>query len=433
MKVEDIIRGENGDIHFTLKAEPEEWKWYLNYAAGALQKRQPVQGYRVGKAPLGVCMRVFGKELMDRATTFASNDLLDKACAEHGFMPVSDAERTITAADADRFEMEVSFDLYPEITEMDYKGLVIDRPVKHCSEQDIDNEVDRYMKSHLYVHEVPREARMEDIAEVSFTGTHQGRGFPYDHSDKVRFVMGSGILFTGLDEALVGHVAGDDLELSLTMPKDFHREPVAGLTLDLKVHLIGVWARDLLECTDEYVKEHIKDADTVAEFREQLRATIQGRYDNRTKTIFNENFEKVLVDRVTVPIPNSMVETVIGRFVSTLREIAQQEGKTAEQVLEEEGKTLEEYRESVRPIALRQVKVSVALDYVVHAEKLTVTRERVNAVIANHAQIQNVSPEEAKRRLGGDESIVEQLLNTKARELVLQYAEPNEFEVEDLG
>lgn len=272
---------------------------------------------------------------------------------------------------------------------------------------------------------------MGDIVEVSFTGTHNGERFPYDHSEKSRFTLGSGQLFAGLDELLEGHVAGDDLEPSLTMPEDFHRDDVAGMTLDLKVHLRGVWARDLLECTDEYVKEHIKGCETLAEFREKQRSEIQSRYDSESARHYRRNLDEALAAAVTCPIPGAMMDTAIARYVATLRSIAAQQGKTAEQVLQEEGKTMADFIEQVRPSAETQVRESIALDYIARAEKIEVTGEELAGYIQRYAESGKISVEEAQRRLGGVDALYERMLNDRAMKVVTDSAEPVIQEVEE--
>lgn len=412
------VNTNNGRVVFELWLEKDEWTVYLQKASNAMQKQKAVQGYRAGKAPLAMAYKTYGKALIDRALNAVIDEEFMKACVENEWMPVSQPNIQVVAADLEQFCALCSFYDYPKIEDVEYRGLVIEKPVRTVTEEEVDEAIAKYMRNHLYVHEVPREARMGDIVEVSFTGTHNGGRFDYDHSDKSRWIVGSGQLFTGLDEAIVGHVAGDDLELTLTMPEDFHREAVRGLTLDLKVHLKGVWARDLLECTDEYVKENVKGCETVADLRAQKRRDGQLIFDNESKTIFNKRLDKAIAALVTCPVPESMIDVSMQRHIATLRYVAASEGKTAEQSLADEGKTMQDFMELVRPNCELQVRTSILLDYVIRKEGLQLTRQELDKYIASRAKSSNTSTTEVVQRLGGEESIIEKLLNDRAMKII---------------
>ncbi len=430
MEIKKLEGKESWDVSFDATASKEEWQGYLKDASLELQKRKAVPGYRAGKAPLGVAKKHYGKTLIEAASAAARKEMFEKACMENGYAPVSDPIMLDLQADEDGFSVHCSFQDYPKLTQLNYRGLKPEKPLHTVTEAEIDQEIDKYMRNHLYVHEVPREARMNDIVQVNFNATHEGESFYYDHARDVRFIMGSGQLFTGLDEVLVGHVAGDDIDVTLTMPEDFHRENVRGWTLNIHVHLVGVWARDLLECTDEYVKEHIKDCETVADFREQQRAKKQDLSDRESERRYKDNLEKALAEAVTDPLPPAMLDTAIGRFVGTLGRYAAQSGGTAESLLAAEGKTMEDYINMCRVPAEQQVRMSVALDYIIQNEKLEVSQEALTERLQRYADIDKTSAQEAADKRGGVEQIYSTMLNDMAMKIVADTAEPQIVEVE---
>ncbi len=424
-----IVKNENGQIALELKLEKDEWREYLSKVSLQMQKRKAIPGYRVGKAPLGIAYKTYGQPLVQAAGEEAINEKLTQICIENDWAPVSQPFVTVVTADLQGFEAMVSFVDYPRVEDLQYKGVKVERPYKTVTEADVDELVDKYMRNHLYVHEVPREARMGDIVEVSFTGTHNGGPFEYDHNDKSRWVVGSGQLFTGLDEAICGHVAGDHLELSLTMPEDFHREAVRGLTLDLKVDLIGVWARDLLEMTDEYVKENVRDCETVAEFREKRRAAHQANYDSISKRLVNYNLDTAIADLVTCPIPEEMIQVSMARHMQTLQSMTG--GRSIEEYLAAEGSTVEKFQADVRPNCERQVKISIALDYVARAENLEVSQIAFDNFVNAQAIQMQTSAENALVRLGGAENVAEKLLNEQAMRIIRDNMVVVDVEVEE--
>lgn len=431
MEVRNFTVKDGYKVAFTVALSREEWEPFLANVSLELQKKKPVKGFRAGAAPVALAEKFYGDELYKQAAKNAADDCTTKLCLEKKIIPVSPPEIEIFQNDGAGFQCAVTFERYPEVESMEYKGLQAEKPVCICSEADVDDEIQRFARQHLNVYEVNRAARMNDIVEVDFTGTHDGGPFPYDHSAKSRFIVGSGQLFAGLDEAVCGHGAGDRLELVLTMPQDFHRAEIAGMTLELHVNIHGVWAREMRELNDEFVREFVKTANTVAEYREQTRQAIQSRYDERSERLFHANLNKALAEALPVAIPPAMIQTTAKRFVNTLSAFAQREGITLEQYLEREGKTVEDYRKMVEPAAKEQTAVSIALDYVISAENLQVAPERLKRYYERYAAGNKITVEEAKRYVD-ENALIDDYLQKDALNLVRSLALPILVEVDRL-
>ncbi len=422
MEVQNVKKRDTGLITFELLFDGPEWENPLKNHSLKLQKTAPIAGCRVGRAPLSLVIKTYGKTLIEAAAKDVLDASLMRAIAEQGFAPVSQPNVLTLHADEQDLRIIVSFMNYPEVNDFQYLGLSVEKPIRFCTETDIDAAVSDYLQKHLYVHEVDRPAEIGDIAEVDFTGTHDGAGFEFDHSKKSRFTMGSGTLFAGLDEALVGHMAGDHLSLSLTMPEDFHRPAVRGMTLDLEVNLHGVWARDKAEYTDQYVHDSVPGCETTADFREQQRAKIQKHYDNESTQILRKNIERALAGLITCPIPDSMYETATEKIAASII-------PTAEEEKEDTEKRLARYRETSRPVAVQQVKLSLALDYIIQREHIEITQEEVDANVNSYARALHISASEALRQLGGADEFADQLRNQKAIDFVMEHANVTEVEV----
>ena len=431
MRTTDFSIRDGYKASFTATLDRGEFLPFLKRASEETQRRAPLDGYPDGGAPLELAERRYGHALYRPAAKEAADECIRRVCNERQLSPVSLPEISILRADREGFVCTAQLENYPVVERMTYRGLRAEKPVCRCTEAQINAEIDKFLHQRLDVREVAREARMGDIAEVDFTGTHNGGPFPYDHSAKSRFILGSGQLFAGLDEALCGHRAGDRLELTLTMPEDFHRADVAGLTLDLRVNLHGVWAREVRELDDAFVRRFVDGAETVAEYREQTRETLQKRFDERSERLFQSNLNRALAEALPVALPPSMVETTAKRYLETLAVLARREGLTAEQYLAREGKTVEDYRRMAEPAAREQTAVSVALDYVITAEGLTVDPARIEAYCRRYAGANGISFEEAVRRVDRD-ALTDELLQRDAMKLVHDSAVPVIVEVREL-
>ncbi len=432
MEVRNLTKRPNGLITFEIVFSGPEWEKPLAAAALAWEKKKPIPGYRIGKAPLALACRTYGNAMVEEAANEVLTSSLPGVLKEQGLEPVSPPQIRPVQADSVSLLALCSLINHPDVPDFDYLGLPVERPVHTCTEDDIDKAVDDYMDNHLYVHEVDRPAAMGDIAEVDFTGTHNGKKFDYDHSARSRFTMGSGILFAGLDEALVGHSAGDHLSLRLTMPEDFHRAAVQGLTLDLEVNLHGVWARERVACTDEYVKENVPGCETVQEFRARQRQTLMKRYDSAADRAFEKNVEAALASRITCDVPEALYEAPLRRLVSARDQAAVQEGLSPDETPEEKEARLAGYRAKARPEAEAQVKTSLALESVIRRENIRVTEEEIDSHLVSCANALQITPQDALKRLGGKDAVANHLRQEKALDLVCRHADVTRVEAEEI-
>ncbi|MCD7739666.1 MAG: trigger factor [Lachnospiraceae bacterium] len=432
IEIQNLEERQDGTVAFEIKEDGAQWKEALNRVSEAMQKQKPVQGYRPGNAPLSIAYNTYGQPMIDQAVNEFLSEAIKQVCGEHDYFQLTKPDINITTADLSTLCASVSMVIYPKVADFDYTGLEVEKPVKTVSETEIDEAVKLYMKGHPWVHEVEREARMGDTAEVSFDGTCNGEPFEFNHCDKRRFKMGSGALFAGLDEALEGHKAGEELDLSLTMPETFQRKALRGKTLDLHVCLRGVYVREIRECTDEFVKENVKGAETVAEFRELQRTRLQKSNDARSERAFDRNLQRKLSSLVTCPVPASMLEVSIDGFVRSLAQFAAQQRKKMQQVLEERHQTLDDFKKEVTPVADLQVRVSIALDYILRKEKLEVSQEAIDKKVKNFMTNSKLPYETALKYMGGVENVTEKLQQEQAYNFVREHCRVIEVEVDSI-
>lgn len=432
MEVLDFKRDERSRVSFSLRLPRKDWELYLKRASAALQRQRALPGFRPGAAPLKTAEALFGRTLYQAAGTEAQHALLVQFCEERGLDPVSEPSAMVVTADKTGFECVYQFDVYPELTELNYRGLHAGKPHRAVTEADIDREAEIFRRNHLLVRPVERGVRIGDLVELAFRAEKEGYSFSYDRSEQARVIVGQGRLFTGLDEALLGHVAGDELDLELTMAKDFHRDDIAGLTIRVRVRLKSVEERAEQALDDALVSRCVKGCETVADFRERLRQRLAEVYEARAGEIFRRNLEAALAEAVPVAVPDAMIRTNYERYLAGLYAAAQAQKRTIEELLADEGKTLESYQAEMLPLARRQVLFSLAVDYIIEKEGLTVSEAELNAWRRGSAEGMGVSPEKAEELLGGREAVIQELLTKKAMAVVEAAAVPETVEIERL-
>ena len=431
MEVRNLNENENGGVSLELAVKGPEWDAFLETASRTLQEKKPVPGFETGAAPLDEAVKHYGGELLQAAANAAGMQLLAEVCNEKGFAPVSAPDMDVTALDRGQFAVRCGFQDYPRVTELDYRGLKPEKPLKIAKDGDVNASIARYMYLHLWEHEVDRPAHMEDYAVISYTAVaDDGVPFDNDHAEEKKILLGEEQVFEGLDEAIVKHCAGEELDLTLTMPEKYLHRYIAGKTLSVKVKILKVIARDMMACTDDYVRDHVPGANNVAEFREQRRKRLQDIYDKESEKRYRRNLEQALADAVKIPIPGVMIDTAYQGYFKTLQDVAQQRNVTVDDQLAADGMTMAAFEKRYRALAEKHTRISLALDFIARQENLQVTEEMMHARIAKTAQAGRVSMEEALRRLGGAETLYEQILNDLAMQIVAETAQPQIVEVD---
>jgi len=422
MEIVDYRKNDNGLVTFQMILREEDWTPFLEAASLQLQKTSPVPGFRAGKAPLAEAAAFYGEELLNAARTPAAQRAMERFVSEKHLLPVTVPESAVMTQTLDRLHLAVRFINYPEVAPFLYKGIKAERPCHKVTQAEVDAAVEKYLDTHLQVRPVSRSAARGDIAEIAYHADADGRPFPLCRSNAYRLPLGSGQLFAGLDEALYGHSAGDTLSLTLTMPSDFHREDLAGKTIRAEVTLLSVSERTRPACTDAYVRENVQGCETAAEFREMLRSKLQKKQDEAADRAFREAVEDALCAAVTCPLPEEMVSVSLSGFVSTLQRYAASKGETPEALLSRDGKDMQAFIEECRPHAEKQVRMSLALDYIIREEGYSVTEDAIEAYAK---QCDSTRPlGEVIAALGGKDRISDLIAEGEAMKLVRSTAVP---------
>lgn len=413
MKINNFNMTENWLVSFELCIEKKELEKFY----GDAEKRNGNQ-VKNNKKQLEKSDQ---EQFQETIAALAIPEYMIQAYKEKQVYPVSKPFHVVIRQDLECIEVRTSFYTYPVLTEIDYNSLCVEREIRKCTESDIDQAVERYMDVHLYVHKVGREVRKGDLVNLAFDGTCEGRAFPFNHSSGMRYTVGKNDLFCGIDHVLLGMRAGEEKYVQLTMPENFQREAVAGKTVDLYLKVLEVFGCDRLECTEQYVKEHVSGCNTMAEFRELQRKAIQRSYDIAGEQKFRQKLRKALATAVACPIPESMVEKQLEEYAAVLNGMAAAEHKTLEQVLKEEGKTLKQFFTESRADAEEKVRISIVADFIARDRRMRVTEQELKAELERLAKQSRITVDQVLKN-GDLERIREKILQDKVYAYVYQCA-----------
>ena len=351
--------------------EPALNKVYLK-----VRKDITMPGFRKGKAPRMVIEAAYGKHVFyEDAIEELFPEIYKNCVLTQDIKPVG--RPTVSAmniGDDDAVTMTIDTDLYPEVTLGQYKGLEVEKADATVAQSEVDAEIDRMAQNVARITTVERPAQEGDTAVIDFEGFKDGVAFDGGKGESYELKLGSHSFIPGFEEQVVGMTAGEEKDINVTFPEDYHAKELAGAPVVFKVKVHEVKETVVPEKDDEFVKD-VSEFDTMAE----LRADIESRILSEKQAGIDRAFENAAVakavENMTVEIPDSMVDEELEREMERMDYELRAQGASLEAYANMMGGNMDAIRNSLRPGALGTVKTNVMLDAVVEAEKIEVSDE----------------------------------------------------------
>ena len=375
--------------------EPSLNKVYLK-----VRKDITMPGFRKGKAPRMVIEAAYGKHVFfEDAIEEMFPDIYKECVLTQDMKPVGrPGVSKLDIGDDDSVTLVIETDLYPEVTLGQYKGLEVEKTDAEVSESEIDAEVERMAQNVARITTVDRAAAEGDTAVIDFEGFKDGVAFAGGKGEDYELKLGSHTFIPGFEEQVVGMSAGEEKDINVTFPENYHEKSLAGAPVVFKVKVREVKETVVPEKDDEFVKD-VSEFDTMAE----LRADIEKRIRDEKQAGIDRAFENAAIEKavanMTVEIPDSMVEEELERQMERMDYELRSQGASLEAYAQMMGGNMDNIKNSLRPGALSSVKTNVMLDAVVDAEKIEVTEEECEEEYAKLAESYKMDVEKVKEIL----------------------------------
>ena len=351
--------------------EPAVNKAYLKY-----RKDIAIPGFRKGKAPRVVIEAAYGKHVFfEDAIEEMFPQIYQEAVMTQDMKPVGrPSVSDMNIADDDSVTLTIVTDLYPAVTLGQYKDIEVEKVNAEVKESEVDAEIDRMAQNVARISTVERPAKDGDTVVIDFEGFLNGVAFKGGKGENHELVLGSGSFIPGFEEQVVGMSAGEEKDINVTFPENYHASELAGKEVTFKVKVHEVKETVLPEKDDEFVKD-VSEFDTMAE----LRADIEKRILDEKQAGIDRAFENAAVEKaaenMTAEIPDSMVDEEVDRQLERMDYELRAQGASLEAYSKMLGGNMDSIRKSLRPGALNAVRTNVMLDAVVDAEKIEVSEE----------------------------------------------------------
>ena len=335
-----------------------------------------IPGFRKGKAPRHMIEKMYGEDVFQYS---AVNDLFpaeyDKAVEASGIEPVDRPEVDIVSMNTeDGVVLKAVVTVKPEMKVGNYIGLKAEKAANTVEDAAVDAEVNRLRERNARL--VAREGKAQDgdITDIDFEGFVDGEAFDGGKGEHFSLTLGSGQFIPGFEEQIVGHEAGEEFDVNVTFPEDYHAKELAGKAAVFKVKLNEVQYKELPVADDEFAKD-VSEYDTLDEFKASIRKNMEEAAEKQAELEVENALVDQLVATLEGDIPPVLIETRIDEMVRDFDYRLSQQGLRLADYLKYIGGDEAKFREGFKEQAEKQVKMRLALEAVAKAENIEASEE----------------------------------------------------------
>ncbi|HIX01470.1 MAG TPA: trigger factor [Candidatus Ligilactobacillus excrementigallinarum] len=394
----------NGKLTFEI--QPDKIKEGLDTAFNKVKKSLNVPGFRKGKVPRQIFNKMYGEEALYQD---ALNALLPSAyadaIAEAKIKPVDQPEINVESMEkGSAWVLSAKVTVEPEVELGEYKGLEVTKHSTDVTDKEVEDELERrrQQEAELVLKE-DKPAEKGDTVVIDFEGKVDGKSFDGGKSENYSLELGSNTFIPGFEDQLIGHKAGDDVEVKVTFPDDYQAEDLQGkdAVFDVKIH--EVKEKELPELDDEFAKDIDDDVDTLTELKAKIKDQIKEQKEAAAKSAVQEEAISKAVENATIgDIPEAMIEDDVQRQMDQYFAGMQQQGIDPNMYFKLTGTSEEDLRKQFREGSEERVKTNLVLEAIVEKENLEISEDEINEEIKDLASQYGMDEKAVRSALSDD-------------------------------
>ncbi len=421
-------------VKLTIEVSAEELEKALQAAYMKEKKRISLPGFRKGKVPRAMIEKMYGPEIFfEDAANMLITQEYPKAVDESGADVVSRPEIDVTQIEKGKpfiFTAEVA--VRPEVTLGEYKGVSVTKIDSTVTEEELDAEIEKERKSNARTITVEDRAIIEgDTAVIDFEGFMDGVAFEGGKGENHSLVIGSHAFIEGFEEQLIGKNAGDELDVNVTFPEEYHAKELAGRPAVFKVKINEVKMEEMPELDDEFAQD-VSEFDTLDEYKEDVKKTLAERKKTEGKRVQENEAVDNIVKASQMEIPDVMIDTQAQSMLDDFANRISQQGLSMEQYMQFSGTNVEQMLEQMKPEALKRIQSTLVLEEIAKEEGIEVSDEDIDAEVEKMASMYGMEASQLKEYMGESEkdSMKMDLAIQKALALVMEHVEEKDADTE---
>lgn len=388
----------------TVEVSAEQFEKALTASYNKNKNRFNIPGFRKGKAPQAMVEKMYGVGVLyEDAIEEALDATYGDAVKESGLEIVSRPEIGVEQIEKGKpFIYTATVAVKPEVTLGEYKGVEVEGAKADVTDEDVQNELKKVQEQNSRLVAVEdRPVADGDQTVIDFEGFVDGTPFEGGKAEDYTLVIGSHSFIDTFEDQLVGKNAGDEVEVNVTFPEEYHAKELAGKPAVFKVKIKEIKSKELPELNDEFASE-VSEFETLDAYKEDLQKKLA---ETKEKQASAENENKVVqkvVDNATMDIPAPMVDQQVTNMINDYARRMQSQGLSLDQYLQFTGTTLDQLKDQMKPQAESRIRARLVLEAVAKAENIEVSEETVEAELKKMAETYKMEVEQVKNIMGED-------------------------------
>lgn len=393
----------------TVEVSAEDFKAAIKKAFNKNKNRFAIPGFRKGKAPQAMIEKMYGEGVFyEDAADEAINASYAEAMKESGLDIVSRPEVTIEKIGKDEpFVYSALVAVKPEVTLGQYKGVEVEKADASVSAEDVEAELKKVQEQNARLLTVEdRGVEDGDQTVIDFEGFVDGKGFEGGKAEDYPLTIGSHSFIDTFEEQLIGKKIGEEREVNVTFPTEYHAADLAGKPATFKVTVKEIKVKELPELNDEFASE-VSEFDTLDEYKKDVEKKLAEKKEIEANSKNEDAVVAKVVENATMEIPDKMIDAQAENMVQDMARRMQSQGLSLDMYLKYTGMTVEQMKEQARPDAEKRIRTRLVLEAVAKAENIQISDEKVDEEVAKMAEAYKMEVEKLKSYMS--ESDVKQM------------------------
>ena len=382
----------------TVEVSAEDFKAAIKKAYNKTTNRFAIPGFRKGKASQAVIEKMYGEAVFyEDAADEAINSTYAEAMKESGLDIVSRPEITVEQIGKDQaFIYSALVAVKPEVTLGEYKGVEVEKADAAVTAEDVEAELKRVQEQNARLLTVEdRPVADGDQTVIDFEGFVDGKGFEGGKAEDYPLTIGSHSFIDTFEEQLIGKNIGEECEVNVTFPTEYHAAELAGKPAMFKVTVKEIKVKELPALDDEFASE-VSEFDTLDEYKQDIEKKLQER---KEKAAASQNEDRVVakvVENASMEIPEKMIDAQVDNMLRETAQRMQSQGLSMDLYMKYTGMTADQMKDQMRPEAVKRIQTRLVLEAVVKAENIETSEEKLDEEIAKMAEAYKMEADKLK-------------------------------------
>ncbi len=423
-----VEKMEKSQVKLTVEVEGAKVVKAIDKAYEAMKKDFNVQGFRKGKVPKAMIEKMYGVEVFfNKAADILIDETLFEAIEENKIeiaARIRPNELEVTEMSKEGMKYTAIVTVKPEVTLGDYKELTVEVEKAEVTDEEVDAKIAaEAQKNAREITVTDRAVMPQDKTIIDFEGFVDGEAFEGGKGTDYPLVIGSKSFIDNFEDQLIGKNIGEEVEVNVTFPAEYHVASLAGKPAMFKVTVKSITVNELPEINDEFAAD-ISEFETLAEYKADIKAKLEKEKEATNKAAAEQQAVDKAVTNANIEVPEAMIEENVDRNVETFANRMKSQGLQLEQYLQFTGQTMEAFRENFKADAEKQIATRLVLEKVAEVENVTISEEELDEELKHIALHYNMKLEEIKKVFAGfqGESLKQDLKVQKAAKVITESA-----------